>query len=61
MTLGEVIENGCCGQQILFERNQSVTFLLGADSRSTTQFGLIEVIDSYDEKYLLGRLVLACE
>ena len=44
---------GNCNR-IISEKNASLSFQVGADQGIRAKFGAMEIIDTYDEKYLVG-------
>ena len=58
MTMAEVAKEKLKGQSIILENNREVHFNLGADHGSTTRFGVLEIVDTYKEKYLLAYCLM---
>ena len=61
MTMTEMAKESLEGQRIRFENDREVPFNLGPDHGSTTRFGVLEVVDTYDEKYLLAHSLMCNE
>ena len=61
MTLAEIAKEKVEGQRIILENNGKVRFNVGADRTSATRFGVLEVVDTYDEKYLLAYSLVCNE
>lgn len=43
--------------KLMFEKNQPVSFQIGADLGSTAKLGVLTVIQTYEEKYLLANTI----
>jgi len=44
--------------QVIFENNMAVTYLNGAERGNVVKFGKIEIVDTYEEKYLLAYAII---
>ena len=55
--LVEKLTSSCEPISAMFENNKNVSYQLGADHGRMAQFGKLEIIDAYEEKYLLTYAV----
>ena len=54
MTMTEIAQERLEGQRIILENDKMVHFNSGADHGSSKRFGVLEILDTYEEKYLLA-------
>ena len=61
MTMAEMAMESLKEQIIRLENNREVPFNIGTNHGSTTRIGDHEIVDTYDEKYLLAHSLMCSE